>query len=263
MDGNTFSDLVLLSYLGLPLDYSPLPSNSPVEFLRKFLHQIPPHLITSFGLVTTPKQRSLIPEMRNRRLRYTETAPKQLELESAKARWPHLWSGRERYGKRAAEDEKEWASKNFLDGVPQQVGKLGSLLGEYEEEREAERVRYLKCSQGGGEEDEFIPEEDESDSDMSDTAADVQESPEELSADFARRIKELFVYDSSLYRVLIMTCVTGANSMTLMRTRRGGLTRRRRTRWRWREAGNVTIDKYGNISVRESARNESGRPIYA
>lgn len=193
MDGDAFSDLALLSYLGLPPDYSPLPSGSPIEFLRKYLHQIPPHLITSFALVTTPKQRSLIPDMRNRRLRYTDTAPKQLELESAKARWPHLWSGRERYGKRAAEDEKEWASTSFLDGMQQQVGKLGSLLGEYEEEREVERARCLKRSQGGGEDDGFIPEEDESDSDLGD-AADVQESPEELSVDFERRIKELFIY---------------------------------------------------------------------
>ncbi|KAI6047457.1 hypothetical protein EDC04DRAFT_2876475 [Pisolithus marmoratus] len=147
----------------------PLPSRSPVEFLHKFLHQIPPHLITSFASVTTPKERSLIPEVRNRRLRYTETAPKQLELESAKARWPYLWSGREQYGKRAAEDEKEWASKNFLDGMPQQVGKLGSLLGEYEEEREAER-RHGRMQQT------------------------MPESPEELRTDFERRIKELFIY---------------------------------------------------------------------
>ncbi|KAI6105847.1 hypothetical protein F5141DRAFT_1126388 [Pisolithus sp. B1] len=181
MEGNTFSDLALLSYLGLPPDYSPLPSGSPIEFLR------------NFALITTPKQRSLIPDMRNRRLRYIETAPKQLELESAKARWPHFWSAYERYGKRAAEDEKQWANTSFLDGMQQQVGKLGSLLGEYEEEREAERARCLKRSQGGGEDDEFIPEEDESDSDMGD-AADVQESPEELSVDFERQIKELFIY---------------------------------------------------------------------
>ncbi|KAI6003709.1 hypothetical protein EDD15DRAFT_2384868 [Pisolithus albus] len=165
MDGDAFSDLALLS---------PLPSGSPIEFLRKYLHQIPPHLMTSFALVTTPKQRSLIPDMRNRRLRYTETAPKQLELESAKARWPHLWSGHERYGKRAAEDEKEWANTSFLDGMQQQVGQLGSLLGEYEEEREVERARCLKPTRG-------IPQ-------------DVQESPEELSVDFERRIKELFIY---------------------------------------------------------------------
>ncbi|KAG6336530.1 hypothetical protein ID866_2552 [Astraeus odoratus] len=197
MQTDSFNGVALLSYLGLPQDYDPHPRRSPIEFLRKFLHQMPPDLIMSFALVTTPKQRSIIPEIRNRRLRYTETAPKELQGELAKARWPQLWSGHERFGKRAADDEKQWARKNFLGGIKQQVGKLGDLLGEYEEEREAERVRYLRRSQRSGD-DDFIPEEDEdSDEDIEDSeagAVDVQESPEEQKVDFERRIKELFIY---------------------------------------------------------------------
>ncbi|KAL4076127.1 hypothetical protein V8B97DRAFT_1924112 [Scleroderma yunnanense] len=180
------NDLAILSYLGLPADYSPLPSQSPIEFLRTRLHQIPPHLITSFGSVTTAKQRSVIPQIRNRRLRYTETAPKQLEFESAKNRWPQLWVGGERCETRAGEEEKRWARNEFMGGSQQKVGKLGDLLGKYEEEREAERFRHM----GRGQDD--LPEEEEdSDSDMDDLGG---ESVEEQRDDFTRRIKELFIY---------------------------------------------------------------------
>ena len=41
-------------------------------------------------------------------------------------------------------EEEEWASKQFLDGKKMHVGKLGPLLGGYEEEREAERVRTIR-----------------------------------------------------------------------------------------------------------------------
>lgn len=175
MDGDTLNDRAILSYLGLPADYSPLPSESPVEFLRNFLYQLPPHLISRFGSVTTAKQRSVIPAIRNRRLRYTETAPKELAFESARSRWPQLWTGYGRYVTRAGEEEKEWARKEFMGGSQLKVGKLGHLLGGYEEEREAERMRHLG---------KFIPKEDEEE----------EEEEDEEEDDFVRRIKELFIY---------------------------------------------------------------------
>ncbi|KAF9247358.1 hypothetical protein BU15DRAFT_84867 [Melanogaster broomeanus] len=168
-------------------------SNSPIEFLRKYLHLLPPHLIVSFSSITTPKQRSTIPEIRNRRLAYTETKPKQLGLVEARSRWPQFWHGRERSGQEAAREEKDWAEKGFLGGRTQQVGKLGTLLGDYEEEREAERLRGVRRQQAAAE--EFVPEEEDSDSDLSDHGTgDVQESPEDQRATFERRIKELFIY---------------------------------------------------------------------
>lgn len=188
-----FRDSAVLSYIGLPADHDPLPSKAPIEFLRQNIHLLPPHLSTTFSSITTPKQRSVIREIRNRRLAYTETNPKQLEFAAAKSRWPLLWPGRERNGKREAQEEKEWAGKDFLDGKGQQVGKLGDLLGEYEEEREAERVRNERRKQAA--EEPFIPEEEDSDSEEENPVAEeVQESPEEQRSNFERRIKELFIY---------------------------------------------------------------------
>lgn len=85
-------------------------------------------------------------------------------------------------------------SKSFLDGAEQQVGNLGKLLGEFEEEREAERVRAIRRMQVN---DEFVPEEEDSDSEEEDEALDVQEideSSEDAQILFERRIKERFIY---------------------------------------------------------------------
>ena len=208
MNGDNLNDLAILSYLGLPADHKPLPSESPIDFLRTFLYQLPPHLTTSFGSVTTAKQRSIIPAIRNRRLGYAETAPKELEFESAKNQWPQLWTGYERGGTRAREEEKQWARKEFMGGSQLKVGKLGDLLGEYEEEREAERVRHLRRRQ-----DDFVPEEEEeeSESDMDDSGGRESESVEEQRYDFVRRIKELFIYgllEVSMIRVFVVGSMT-------------------------------------------------------
>lgn len=178
-------DSAILSYIGLPPEYEPRPSVSPIEFLQKHLHMLPPHLIVGFSSITTPKQRSVIADIRNRRFAYTETKPKQLAFAEARSRWPHLWSGGGRHGQEAAQEEREWAEKGFLGGGTQRVGKLGTLLADYEEEREGERIRQVRRERAG---DEFVPEE-ESESEMSE-----EESPEEARATFERRIKELFIY---------------------------------------------------------------------
>jgi len=183
-----FRESAILSYIGRPPEYEPRPSSSPIEFLQKHLHLLPPHLIVGFSSITTPKQRSVIAAIRNRRLAYTETKPKQLAFAEARNRWPHLWSGRGRYGQEAAQEEREWAERGFLGGGAQQVGKLGTLLADYEEEREAERIRQVRRQRVT---EEFVPEEEE-DSDQG--GMEVEESPEEEQAAFERRIKELFIY---------------------------------------------------------------------
>ncbi|KAI9574670.1 hypothetical protein HD554DRAFT_2166136 [Boletus coccyginus] len=184
-DARDFRECAILSYIGLPPEYEPRPSSSPIEFLQKHLHLLPPHLIVGFSSITTPKQRSVIAAIRNRRLAYTETKPKQLAFAEARNRWPHLWSGRGRYGQEAAQEEREWAERGFLGGGTQQVGKLGALLADYEEEREAERIRQVRRQ---GVREEFVPEEEGSEGETSDV--EVEESPEA----FERRIKELFIY---------------------------------------------------------------------
>ncbi|OAX44501.1 hypothetical protein K503DRAFT_861338 [Rhizopogon vinicolor AM-OR11-026] len=190
----TFQDSEILSYLGLPKDYDPLPSAFPVEFLKKHLHQLPPHIIQRFSLVTTPKQRTLITEIRNRRLKFTESGPRCLSFTGARNAWPALWQGRERRGQEEAKEEQEWVAKSFLDGSGQQVGKLGKLLGEFEEEREAEKVRVIRRMQAN---DEFVPEEEDSESEEENEVPDIQEvdeSSEEAKTLFERRIKERFIY---------------------------------------------------------------------
>ncbi|KAH7931227.1 hypothetical protein BV22DRAFT_1101187 [Leucogyrophana mollusca] len=190
---DAFCDSDVLAYIGLPVDYEPLPSTSPISFLQTHLHQLPPHITQRFSLITTPKQRTVIPEIRNRRLRHTEANPPDLGFTIAKARWPLLWQGRERRGQEEGQEERDWAVKGFLGGTKQHIGKLGTLLGDYEEEREAERVRDIRRQQATP--DEFVPEEDESDSDDGVATGDLlEESPEEAKASFERLVKERFIY---------------------------------------------------------------------
>jgi hypothetical protein len=155
-----FQDSDILSYLVLPQDYDPLPSVDPIEFLKRHLHKLPPNIIQRFSLVTTPKQRTAITEIRNRRLKFTESRPRSLSFAVARNNWPTLWQGREQRGQEEGKEEQEWAKTSFLGGAEQQVGNLAKLLGDMEEEREAERVRIIRRTQAN---DDFVPEE-ESDS---------------------------------------------------------------------------------------------------
>lgn len=192
--GTTFDDAPVLSYLALPSDYAPLPSKQPVEFLRKHVRELPPHLLSLFSTITSPKERTQVPAIRNRRLKYVESQPPELSLANAKSTWPILWEGRERPGIEQGQDEKTWAEKDFLDGiVSQQVGKLGALLAGYEEEREAERVRTIRRQRA--EYIESLPEEDEDTDDEEEEVTMPQEpSTAESEASFLRRVKERFIY---------------------------------------------------------------------
>ncbi|KAI5124180.1 hypothetical protein M0805_000985 [Coniferiporia weirii] len=189
-----FDDAPILGYLGLAINYRPRPSLEPIEFLRRHLRQLPPHLLQMVFTVTTPMQRTVIPVIRNRRLNYTSTQPENLSFEVASKTWPLLWQGSGRRGQDERQDEKRWADTGFLGGQTQHVGKLGTLLGDYAEEREAERVRSLRRQAT----DEFVPEEE--DSDDSDGSVFVEmtgvpeDSPEEARESFERTIRERFIY---------------------------------------------------------------------
>ncbi|KAG2349066.1 hypothetical protein BDR05DRAFT_874173 [Suillus weaverae] len=185
-----FQNSDILSYLALPQDYDPLPSADPIEFLKRHLHELPPNIIQRFSLVTTPKQRTAITEIRNRRLKFTESRPRSLSFAVARNTWPTLWQGRERRGQEEGKEEQEWTKMNFLGGAEQQVGNLAKLLGDMEEEWEAERVQFIRRTQAN---DEFIPEE-ESDSEEDEDEIQESESPEEAQALFERRIRERFIY---------------------------------------------------------------------
>ena len=193
---SNFDGAPVLSYLALPQDYHPSPNSAPVEFLRKHIRELPPHLLALFSANTSPKERTVVPVIRSRRLKYAESKPPELSLVDAKSTWPALWEGRERPGTDQGKAEKEWVEKEFLGGVAQQqVRKLGGLLGDYEEERELERVRTVRRQRA--EYIESLPEEDEEsdeDKDEDDLEPIPEPSPAENEEWFLRNVKERFIY---------------------------------------------------------------------
>ncbi|KAI0751584.1 hypothetical protein C8Q80DRAFT_1099420 [Daedaleopsis nitida] len=194
LTASQFDESPVLSYLGLPPSYEPSPRTAPVDFLRKHVRELPPHLLKLFSSHTTPKERTAVPVIRNRRLKYVETNPSEFSVANAKSSWPVLWEGRERPGQEQGNDERSWAEKEFMGGgSSQQVGKLGALLGEYEEERESERVRIARRQRA--EYIESLPEEDEdTDEEEEEILIPYEPSPTESEETFLRIVKERFIY---------------------------------------------------------------------
>ncbi|RDB22751.1 hypothetical protein Hypma_010020 [Hypsizygus marmoreus] len=198
--GPVFDKTLSLSYLGLPESYEPSPQTTPIAFLIKHMTQLPPHLLLHFSYITSAKERTVIPTIRNRRLTYANKDPPELQFEPARSEWPNLWPGRgrERWGMREGDEERTWATDNFLSGQTKHVGNLGGLLAGYEEEREAERIRILRreravIDQFIAEEEESSDEEGESDEPRDEAVMD-EESPEEAKVSFERLIREQFIY---------------------------------------------------------------------
>ncbi|KAJ7240319.1 hypothetical protein B0H12DRAFT_1134877 [Mycena haematopus] len=194
-----FNDTRIRAYLALGPNYQPDLKTAPIDFLALHLTQLPPHLLLSFSSVTTPRDRSRIPAIRNRRLKYATTDPPELQFSNARRTWPLLYDGQERRGQQEGEDERDWAAKDFLQGLTKHVNKLGTLLGGYEEEREAERFRALRRERA---EAEFVPEE-ESDSDDDDDDDEEEDQGQrgmegmtehDAKASFERLIREHFIY---------------------------------------------------------------------
>ena len=84
-----------------------------------------------------------------------------------------------------------------MEGRKGHVGKLGTLLGGFEEEREAERVRTIRRREA--ELREELPEEDEDTDEEEEeenvaVAAQAEENLEEMKKWFLRLIKEKFIY---------------------------------------------------------------------
>lgn len=195
----------VLQYLGLPPDSSPNPETQPLHFLSQNIRILPQNLLLKFSENTTPKERTSISTIRNRRFKYSETNPEDLRFESAISEWPTLWKGTERRGQAEGRDEKKWAEKEFMGGtIKQHVGQLGRLLAEYEEDRGAERFREERRSQAAAE--PFVPEEDDDESDEEEVAPireEEPESPEQARTSFERLIREKFIY--GLLEVLVLS----------------------------------------------------------
>lgn len=193
----------ILSYLDLPENYAPSPEHDPLEFLTSNLRLLPPHLLATFSLVTTPKQRTNISQIRNRRLCYTQSNPLALTYTNARSTWPTLWSGAlDKHGARQAQDgaeEKRWVESDFYGTQKPHVRKLGELLAGYEEERSWERSRIERRRR---DEEEFVPEEDEDtdeeheqeDEEEDEPITEPEEPFEESKQTFERLIRERFIY---------------------------------------------------------------------
>ena len=118
-----------------------------------------------------------------------------------------LWEGRgERVGVEEGKDERMWAENEFLGGRRRQkVGKLGALLGGYEEEREAERIREVRRGdlsqrmqehslEDNEEEEEEEEEEGGEDDEDGDSGVDEPLTPAQLQSNFERLVRERFIY---------------------------------------------------------------------
>lgn len=126
----------------------------PLAFLTSHLDILPYSLLTPFGRVTTPRQRTTLPAIKRRRYLYAHPAegevPPLLQADRGRLRWPLLW---ERLGgarlpppSASVTEEEGWVRDNFLPGKDgaQQVKKLGGFLRGLEEEREWEEMGRAK-----------------------------------------------------------------------------------------------------------------------
>lgn len=223
-----------LKYLGLPIDYKPAPDQEPFEFLSLHVAVLPQAYLSAFSDAVTPRQRTSIRLIKNRRTQYAVNGnPSALRWDRARRLEPYIWNSMNtgitvnptappppppRPGADAAEDEREWADSNFMgyQSTPSRsaaagpigssaqkgyVGRLGDLLAEYEEEREAERLRTSRIERAAiaaaerDTEEEFDSEssEEDEDEDEDDGAPLETESAEEIRSAFERTIRERFI----------------------------------------------------------------------
>jgi hypothetical protein len=189
-----FDTTTVLTYFGLLEDYHLTLAAVPVAFLTKHIHQLPSHVSHRFSAITTPQQRTTVVLIRNRRFDFAQSNPAELSFSVAKRRWPQLWEGSElimhEEAREKAQEEKEWAESAFLSGGQAFVGKLGTLLGEYEEERHLEHAPQARR----GRRDLLIPEEDQSSDDGSRPGTPESEPVQDLQESFLRQVRERFIY---------------------------------------------------------------------
>lgn len=194
MDLTSFDAKAILSYLQLPPNYSPSPAAAPIPFLTKHIRQLPSHLLRLFSTITTPQERTAVLVIRNRRFNFVQSDPTTLRFIPTRQRWPTLWEGPGELGHEQSREEKEWADTAFLGGGHKPfVGKLGALLGEYEEERQMERARLARHAH----QDVFVPDEDQStgsDGDQYSLEPEVPESTQAVQESFLRRVQERLIY---------------------------------------------------------------------
>jgi len=209
-------DSLVLRYLSLPETYTPNPSTLPIAFLRLHLSILPSSILQHFSFLLSPRQRTTLSAIRNRRLTYHTSAPTAFSFPIARNKWVDIWDEiapgavlQENWrdtSKSYAEDEKAWAEAAFLDGetVAGKKSRLGRLLADYEEERVGEveranrsaRLRKREARKAGDREAELQDtEEEEEEEELSEDDQDAAPAVDnqQLKGTFERVLKERFI----------------------------------------------------------------------
>ncbi|KAG8937082.1 hypothetical protein FRC02_006282 [Tulasnella sp. 418] len=214
----TFDPTPILRYLSLPKDYVPSPAEQPLEFLKAHLVQLPPQLLQPFSLLLTPRQRTTLMRIKNRRSTFVQS-PEGLEKlgwQEARKENPVAYetfmidlvgvTGRPlidvegevdkqreaRKGELEGIEESDWVQSNFMGGATAfhrhvGEGKFERLMAVFEEERQAvyQREQQQKVRQHQEQiEGSVYPEEEGSESEESEVET------EKMSSDDARRMFE-------------------------------------------------------------------------
>ncbi|KAG8701629.1 hypothetical protein FRC09_005236 [Ceratobasidium sp. 395] len=207
-----FDDAPILKYLSLDADYTPSPSENPIEFLRRHITQLPPHLLVLFSNhpSVTPRARASIPTIKNRRCYYAVEEPRALDPDVLSRTDADIWDlvneerpqGQTTQRPTAPEpdedvaDERAWADEEFQGGVKGHVGKIGELLAELEGERTRERQRAIRRqaavvrARREETEEEFDESSDEEDEDEQELPQRQLDAPEK---DLRRVVRERFI----------------------------------------------------------------------
>jgi hypothetical protein len=200
----------ILKYLSLDIDYTPSPSQNPIEFLKRHMTQLPPHLLVLFSAhpEVTPRARASIPVIRNRRCSYAAEGPKALDPDVLSRVDADVWDlvNEERpQGQMTkqpaveqdddAADERAWADEEFQGGMRGHVGKIGELLAELEGERTRERQRAIRrqATSARVRREEVEEEEEESSDEEEEIQARPERQPDASDSDLKRIIRERFI----------------------------------------------------------------------
>ncbi|CAE7081281.1 unnamed protein product [Rhizoctonia solani] len=208
-----FDGSPVLRYLALDPEYTPSPDDTPIEFLKRHMSQLPPHLLILFNAnpKASPRARASVPTIRNRRCAYAATEPKTLDPDVLSKSDPGVWDlvNSERAQAltirrptgadedEAEVDERNWASNEFQDGNKMHIGKIGELLAGLEGERRRERERAVRRQVlvARAREEETLQEEEESSDEEEEgiSAASERLRPDPAEGDIRKTIRERFI----------------------------------------------------------------------
>ena len=133
--------------------------NDPLTFLSNNIYNLPPHLLKYFESVTTPKQRTSIPIIKKRRLNWARSVHSRdtftadtgrfrdpSNFEQSLDRDERGYHPSHAYAQDAGAKESQWLENESMMSGHAKLGKLGTLLSEYESERDSRGYTQSKAS---------------------------------------------------------------------------------------------------------------------